>query len=140
MISLLYVSRAAFPSGSADRSIAEILRSARVRNGAMEVTGALLYLGGFFAQVLEGEANDVNQLMIEILRDERHRDVRIIEVGPIEGRRFSNWSMAWVPAAPGPRSYLETLTRRGSGAEAGAAAAALIDYMMRFADHPEASD
>ena len=142
MISLMYVSRAAFPSGSADRSIAEILRTARARNGEMGVTGALLHLGGFFAQVLEGEANDVNQLMIDILRDERHSDVRIIEVGPIKGRRFSNWSMAWVPAAPGPRSYLEALTRRGSGAEAAptaAAAAALIDYMMRFADHPEAS-
>jgi hypothetical protein len=141
MISLLYVSRATFPSGSADENIVGILRSARGRNAAMEVTGALLYLGGFFAQVLEGEASDVNQLMIDILRDERHSDVRIIEVRSIDERRFSNWSMAWVPAAPGPKSYLDTLTRRSSGAEAGAAAAAaaaLVDYMMRFADSAEA--
>jgi hypothetical protein len=134
MISLLYVSRAAFPLGSADGNIAEILRSARFRNAEIGVTGALLYLGGYFAQVLEGEANDVNQLMIDILRDERHTDVRIIEVGPIEKRRFSTFSMAWVPASPGPRSYIDTLIRRGSGTEAGAAAAALIDYMMRFGD------
>jgi hypothetical protein len=137
MISLLYVSRAAFASGSADGNVAAILSAARERNAAVNVTGALLYLGGFFAQVLEGEPGDVNQLMIDILRDERHADVRIIEVGPIGERRFSNWSMAWVPAAPGPRSYLETLTGRGSGAEATAAAAALIDYMTRFADAAE---
>jgi hypothetical protein len=134
MISLLYVSRSAFPSGAADRHIVEILRTARDQNARNGVTGALLYLDGSFAQVLEGEASDVNQLMIDILRDERHSEVRIIEVGPIARRRFTNWSMAWVPASPGPRSYIETLTRRGAGAEANAAAAALIDYMMRFAD------
>lgn len=139
MISLLYVSRAAFPSASADGAIAGILRSARERNSAAQVTGALLYIGGYFAQVIEGEASDVNQLMIDILRDERHREVRIIEVGPIDQRRFSNWSMAWVPASPGPRSYLDILTGHASGAEAGAAAAALVDYMMRFADSPEGS-
>jgi hypothetical protein len=137
MISLLYVSRAAFPSGSADGAIAGILRSARARNESIEVTGALIHIGGYFAQVIEGEATDVNQLMIDILRDERHSEVRIIEVGPIDKRRFSNWSMAWVPASPGPKSYLDILTGHASGAEAGAAAAALIDYMMRFADSSE---
>jgi hypothetical protein len=138
LISLLYVSRAVFPAGSEDRQLIEILHAARVRNPALGITGALIHLGGYFAQILEGESAAVNQLMIDILRDRRHSDVRIIEVGRIERRRFEHWGMAWVPASPGPRSYIETLTRADSDTQSAAAAAALIDYMARFADHEQA--
>ena len=134
MISLLYVSRAVFPAGSEDRQLIEILHAARARNPSIDVTGALIHLGGFFAQILEGESAAVNQLMIDILRDRRHTDVRIIEVVPIRHRRFEHWGMAWVPASPGPRSYIEILTRSDSDVQTAAAAAALVDYMARFAD------
>jgi Sensors of blue-light using FAD len=134
MISLLYVSRAVFPAGSEDRQLIEILHAARVRNPEIEVTGALIHLGGFFAQILEGESAAVNQLMIDILRDRRHTDVRIIEVVPIQQRRFGQWAMAWVPASPGPKSFIEILTRADSDVQTAAAAAALVDYMARFAD------
>lgn len=139
MISLLYVSRAAFAAGSEDRQVMAILSVARERNPVLNVTGALIYMGGHFAQVLEGEAAAVNQLMIDILRDRRHRDVRIIEMAEIEERRFSSWGMAWVPPSPGPRSYMDALVKGGSDTYTGAAAAALTDYMMRFAEGPDAS-
>ena len=42
MISLLYVSRAAFAAGSEDRQVADILRVARERNRTLGVTGALI--------------------------------------------------------------------------------------------------
>ncbi len=138
MISLLYVSRAVLPAGSEDRQLIEILHAARARNPANEITGALIHLGGYFAQILEGESDAVNQLMIDILRDRRHTDVRIIEVARIERRRFQHTGMAWVPAAPGPRSNIETLTRSDSDAQGAAASAALISYMARFADHEQA--
>ena len=133
MISLLYVSRATFSGSSEDRHLLTILDDARSRNSALGVTGALLYLNGRFAQILEGEAAEVNQLMIDILRDDRHEFVRIIEVAPITGRRFASWGMAWVPPAPGPLSYIDILVRHGSDLETTAAAAALSDYMAQFA-------
>jgi Sensors of blue-light using FAD len=139
MISLLYVSRAAFQSGSEDRQLISILAAARQRNPSMGITGALIHMSGYFAQVLEGEAPPVNQLMIDILRDRRHSEVRIIEVVPVSKRRFADWSMGWVPPSPGPRGYLETLARAGPDARTGEAAAALIDYMTRFAEGPEGS-
>ena len=92
MISLLYVSRAVLAAGSEDRILADVLAAAQARNPAMGVTGALMHIGGYFAQVLEGEAPSVNQVMIDILRDRRHKEVRIIEVVPIARRRFADWA------------------------------------------------
>lgn len=132
MISLLYVSRGSLAGGTEDRQLADILTVARARNAATEVSGALIYAGGHFAQVLEGEAPAVNQLTIDILRDRRHNQVRIIEVVSIARRRFAGFSMASVPSGPGPHAYLEALTRAGSDAETSAAASALLDYMVRF--------
>ena len=139
MISLLYVSRAVLQAGREDRQLADILATAEARNPAAGITGALMHMGGCFAQVLEGDGPPLNQLMIDILRDRRHREVRIIEVVPIAQRRFGGWSMAWVPPAPGPRSFLEALAGAGADAQTGEAAAALIDYMSRFAEAPRAS-
>ena len=136
MISLLYVSRAAFAAGSEDRHLAEILRVARERNPGLGVTGALIHTDGMFAQALEGEAPAVNQLMIDILRDRRHGGVRIIEIVSIAKRRFKGWSMASVPPAPAPRAHLETLMKADFDADTGPAAKALIDYMAKFAEEP----
>lgn len=134
MISLLYVSRAALQAGSENRQLMDILTIARTRNGTVRVTGALIHVDGYFAQILEGPAPAVNQLMIDILRDQRHSDVRIIEVVTIAERRFPSWSMASVPPSPAPRRYLATLAQPGSDHEAGAAAQALKDYLATFAD------
>lgn len=139
MISLLYVSRAALAAGSEDRQLSDILAAAQARNPAIGVSGALVHMSGYFAQVLEGEAPSVNQLMIDVLRDRRHREVRIIEVVPIAKRRFADLAMGWVPPSPGPKSYLETLVKAGPEAKAGEAAAALIDYMARHAEAAQPS-
>jgi hypothetical protein len=129
MISLLYVSRAVFPAASAEGELQDILTTARARNPKLGVTGALLHMDGLFAQVLEGEAPPVNQLMIDILRDRRHSEVRIIEVMPVTKRRFEGWSMAQVTAAAEPRALLAALTNAGPDARMDEASAALLDYM-----------
>jgi hypothetical protein len=134
MISLLYVSRATFRNGGENRQLTDIMTVARERNARLGVTGALICMGGYFAQILEGDDPAVNQLMVDILRDRRHSDIRIIEVVAIERPRFSSWGLALVPASPGPRSYIEILIGSEADPETGAAAAALRDYMIRFAD------
>ncbi|HEY0447449.1 MAG TPA: BLUF domain-containing protein [Allosphingosinicella sp.] len=137
MISLLYVSRAALQPGSEGEQIDDILAVARERNAKVGVTGALILDGGCFAQLLEGEAPAVNQLMIDILRDRRHSEVRILEVTSIAERRFGGRAMALVACAPEPRGHLEALARAGTDAETGAAVRGLVEYMARCAEAPE---
>ena len=75
--------------------IQHILDSARNKNAERRVTGALLFSEGCFAQVLEGSREDVELLFETIRRDNRHRNVNVVEAIDIEQRSFAAWSMAF---------------------------------------------
>lgn len=74
--------------------IDDILRVAQQRNQAAGVTGALLYSGGYFIQVLEGAEDAVEEIFESIQCDTRHRDVAVINNEYIDERNFPQWSMA----------------------------------------------
>lgn len=78
-----------------------LLMQARSLNERRHVTGALVYGDGQFMQVMEGEEAVIKDLYARVLTDPRHRDVRTLAEGPIAGRSFAQWSMAFgeVPAA-----------------------------------------
>ncbi len=95
---ILYCSKNLIP-GETDQQAAVlsgILETARTRNGAQGVTGALFYNSGFFAQVLEGPKASVESVFERIQRDERHGDVTVLECGESPARDFEAWSMAHV--------------------------------------------
>lgn len=129
MIELLYISRATFPPGSERAQTDRILAIARVRNLALGVTGALVPIDGRFAQVLEGTEIAVNQLMVAILRDARHADIRIVRVNAIETRRFANWSMAEIAPEPMAHALLEALDQPHAEAVPADAAEALVSWL-----------
>ena len=111
---LLYCSRNAI-EGSSDQHAAEIrkiLASARTNNAALGITGALLFNGACFAQVLEGPLDAVEKLFEKIQQDPRHGDVTLLESGYVDHRDFPEWSMAFA----------------GSGAEEAAAFAEFNFY------------
>jgi len=101
--SLLYVSTSLLTPANAARENDDIVRVAIERNARLDVTGALVHTGANFAQVLEGERAAIDELMTSIMRDPRHRDVRIVAISPIELRRFPGWRMAYA----GPSVYVE---------------------------------
>lgn len=74
--------------------ILKILASAHRNNPAKGVTGALLYSGGYFCQVIEGPADVLEDLYETIQMDDRHGDVSVLHFEPIEARGFSEWAMA----------------------------------------------
>jgi hypothetical protein len=83
-----------------DAEIAQILQTARRKNKEQNVTGALLFNSGYFAQALEGPRLAIEQIFERIQRDPRHGDVTVLS-SQKEGRRdFPEWSMAYV-APPG---------------------------------------
>lgn len=73
----------------------KILSKARANNSKAQVTGALLYNAGNFAQVLEGRLDAVERIFEKIQRDPRHTEVTVIQIGSIAVREFPEWAMAF---------------------------------------------
>jgi hypothetical protein len=91
MFSLTYVS-----SANRRYSNEELERLASVcieNNQRTELTGVLLYRGGNFMQVLEGEEAQVRKLYSVIGCDTRHRGLITLLQGPIDKRHFPQWAM-----------------------------------------------
>ncbi|MBE9582823.1 BLUF domain-containing protein [Mucilaginibacter sp. JRF] len=78
-----------------DFELAEILSVSRDNNVANELTGMLMYAGGTFMQVLEGEREAVMATYHKILLDDRHRNVIELAAGPLQTRNFPDWSMGF---------------------------------------------
>jgi FAD-dependent sensor of blue light len=119
--SLVYVSSAKHSFSSED--LAELLQISRRNNGALGVTGMLLYVGGNFMQALEGEEADLDTLYNRIAQDPRHRLVKTILRLPIDNRCFSGWSMGFKEA-----STLPEVTRQEISS--------FLDDSRREADEP----
>ena len=83
-----------------DAEITQILQTSRRKNKEQNVTGALLFDSGYFAQALEGPRLAIEQIFERIQRDPRHGDVTVLS-SQTDGRRdFPEWSMARI-APPG---------------------------------------
>ena len=79
-------------------ALEDILEQAQSNNASNGITGALVYVDGFFLQVLEGEKDSVLNLMQRISRDLRHESVTVLQEGEIPAAAFSDWTMAYVSA------------------------------------------
>lgn len=77
------------------QDVRNILREARDFNRRVGIGGALLFNGAFFAQVLEGDQDEVLGLMRRIRRDPRHSHVTVVEEGWVRERAFPDWAMAF---------------------------------------------
>ena len=90
---LLYRSKATNTLGSLH--LFNMLSEARSKNASMGITGHLLYTEEVFVQCIEGPAESVADLWASIQQDERHYDLEILARGPIQTRRYADWSMAF---------------------------------------------
>ena len=92
---LLYVSECRINEAVTEAVVAHIVADAQKRNADLGVTGALIFTGTHFAQVLEGCKKAIDELMISIHNDTRHGTVLVVEQSPITERQFSQWAMAY---------------------------------------------
>jgi hypothetical protein len=102
LIRLLYVSISRVDAAEPDTELARIVAVARERNALLGVTGGLVYTGANFAQVLEGPAQALEELMKSIHADPRHTRVDVIFSSEQPDRLFSDWLMAY----SGPSQYV----------------------------------
>ena len=94
---LVYVSRSAGLDGvgQMEAVVADILAQSRANNAQADITGALLFSAGLFAQALEGRMDEVTATFERIQCDPRHRDTVVLQAGRIGRREFGDWSMAY---------------------------------------------
>lgn len=91
---LIYCSR---PFGFDSSMLANILATARRRNAAEDITGALVCRPDIFLQLLEGPASKVEILFERIAKDDRHLEVNVLVRAPTNDRLFEKWSMLHDP-------------------------------------------
>lgn len=93
MIYLVYISSAV--RLLEDRELQQLADACRRNNASHGITGMLLYKGGNFMQLLEGEEAAVLELYGVIQQDARHKDVTLIRSGELTQRNFADWSMGF---------------------------------------------
>ncbi len=81
---------------SVDAEIASILAASRKNNQSKDITGALMFNGSAFAQVLEGPLEHIEAAYERIQCDPRHSDVVLLSNAAATERAFSDWSMGYV--------------------------------------------
>jgi hypothetical protein len=73
--------------------VKDILHTSEVHNEANGITGILLATNTHYLQVLEGKFEDVNIAFMNIARDPRHDDIRLISFTIVDARLFAGWGM-----------------------------------------------
>jgi blue light- and temperature-responsive anti-repressor len=77
------------------RELRAIVSAARARNRADNLTGALLFTGAGFVQVLEGAREVVERTFDRVAADRRQADVTVLSFTPTQHRSFPDWPMAF---------------------------------------------
>lgn len=95
MESLLYISESRIEDGHVGSELKSILARAHAFNPKAGITGALVFTGTHFAQVIEGEGVAISDLIKSIICDKRHAEVMIVIREPLTERRFPDWGMAY---------------------------------------------
>ncbi|ADZ71238.1 BLUF domain-containing protein [Polymorphum gilvum] len=87
------------PASGVDSEVTRIIDSARVNNARVGLTGCLIFTGRHFLQILEGAADDVEQVFGAIAHDPRHRRVTVLSLGSIETRQFPETWMGFADSS-----------------------------------------
>ena len=94
LVRCLYASRPVDPMNGA--LLDGILEQSRRNNPRQGITGILCVADDLYIQLLEGGRDEVCEIFNAIVRDDRHRQVRLLSYEEISERRFGNWSMGHV--------------------------------------------
>jgi hypothetical protein len=94
---LVYFSRNKIGGGpsSIAAEVQSILTASQRNNPRLQLTGALIFNGGVFAQVLEGPNGSVEATFEKIQQDQRHGDVQVLAFDRADDRVFEKWSMGF---------------------------------------------
>ncbi len=127
---VMYVSRA--DASMTPQQFTNLCALSAANNQLRGITGVLAKVGNAFLQCVEGPTDTLEELVLNISRDERHTDLVIISDEPIRQRDFAAWNMGsfTIRRAPSlsPAGWLkrvqqirEAVNRSGTGKQGFAA-------------------
>ncbi|MCZ8021133.1 MAG: BLUF domain-containing protein [Cytophagales bacterium] len=90
---LVYISVAA--NALPEDELKAIMHKSVTNNQRDQLSGMLLYCGGKFMQVLEGQKENVMQTFERIMMDHRHKRIAVILEGQVEQRNFAGWNLGF---------------------------------------------
>jgi len=138
LTSVLYISRSTIDPDDAESQVGAIVAAAMPANRQNGLTGALLFTGTHFAQLIEGREQEIDILISALQRDPRHDELQIVARMPIADRRFKDWSMAYFGPSQFVARHVTRLLGSPSTAEQHRAADWLTDLLHEFVRHPAA--
>lgn len=115
LISTLYVSHSVIPPECAEAVVTELVELSIVKNRRQNITGALLFTGPHFAQILEGPGDAVAALMASITADDRHQKLVVLSHRAVGERQFEEWSLAYSGPSLFIARHIARLSRRPPG-------------------------
>jgi len=126
---LVYRSESCVPHDDVDvlNAIFKVSVHNNMRDG---ITGALALPDGIFVQALEGEEDAVSALLARIRADDRHRNMVILEDGPIDARLFGGWAMARPDPTPLNEQAFRIITEVGTGSQ-------VVGLLFNLSDTPD---
>lgn len=104
--------------GSASDEMGRILSAGLRNNPPSGLTGVLAVDGDRFLQVMEGSRRAVSATFRRIASDNAHRGLEIVFCGEVDGRCFTDWSVAilreeTLPASEGREVDYDHITADG---------------------------
>ena len=100
LVRIIYISRTNLPTvdtkSEIDPNIARILAKSRSNNRKNGLVGVLYFGDGNFFQCLEGEEAAVDALYEKLLKDPRHKDIKLLSRNQINQLSFPDWAMKYV--------------------------------------------
>ena len=129
---LLYISKSRIADADKQSAVSQTVEHAQINNARLGITGALLFTGLYFAQVLEGSSEAIQTLMADIKTDTRHGKVVVVDESPITERLFPDWQMAYQGPSQFVSRKVERLLHTTSPAERQRAAEWLTDLAREF--------
>lgn len=89
----IYISRITSTGLSGASTLNDIAETSIRNNKINNITGILCYGNGYFFQYVEGTEQALTNLKNQLLMDDRHKDLKMLEFSAIEARRFQSWSL-----------------------------------------------
>lgn len=133
MLSLLCVSHCTVPLGEWSAAVTDIQLVSAARNSMLDITGLLIATPGWFAQLLEGSPENVDSVVMSILADMRHCDMRIVRRKMIERPRCSTWRVVRFEQGSFEAMHVRPLLEKAhqnSGSDALIPLDRLIDHIL----------
>ena len=101
---VVYSSKETRPMAKEDLS--NIITTATKNNQRDDITGCLLYQKPYFAQVLEGNSDQLTKLLNRLKCDTRHKNLQISSLISIKNRTFGDWYMTLASKDPLSTEFL----------------------------------